>query len=118
MRYPVSQGQCKVRLAVAKRQLKVTTLMLLQICADTMIGNQLIRGISGGQRKRVTTGQPQYGLVATQLHPNAQLRFCIPYVHVGVVMTVFVPRRQILLCDARSGQRKSPAVLTRGQATL
>ncbi|KAK1362999.1 hypothetical protein POM88_038560 [Heracleum sosnowskyi] len=29
----------------------------LDLCADTIVGNQMIRGISGGQRKRVTTGE-------------------------------------------------------------
>ena len=29
----------------------------LDICADTMVGNEMLRGISGGQRKRVTTGE-------------------------------------------------------------
>jgi hypothetical protein len=27
------------------------------MCADTMVGNEMLRGISGGQRKRVTTGK-------------------------------------------------------------
>ncbi|KAK4428051.1 Pleiotropic drug resistance protein 1 [Sesamum alatum] len=33
----------------------------LETCADTMVGNQMIRGISGGQRKRVTTGEMLVG---------------------------------------------------------
>jgi hypothetical protein len=29
----------------------------LEACADTIVGNEMLRGISGGQRKRVTTGK-------------------------------------------------------------
>ncbi|KAI4385958.1 hypothetical protein MLD38_003942 [Melastoma candidum] len=29
----------------------------LDICADTIVGNDMLRGVSGGQRKRVTTGE-------------------------------------------------------------
>ncbi|CAL4948795.1 unnamed protein product [Urochloa decumbens] len=33
----------------------------LEVCADTVVGNEMMRGISGGQRKRVTTGEMLVG---------------------------------------------------------
>lgn len=34
----------------------VEQILGLDICKDTIVGDEMIRGISGGQRKRVTTG--------------------------------------------------------------
>lgn len=28
----------------------------LDVCSDTVVGNDMLRGVSGGQKKRVTTG--------------------------------------------------------------
>ncbi|XP_073129423.1 pleiotropic drug resistance protein 1-like [Henckelia pumila] len=33
----------------------------LEICADTLVGNEMFRGISGGQKKRVTIGELMVG---------------------------------------------------------
>ncbi|KAG6622615.1 pleiotropic drug resistance protein ABC superfamily [Phytophthora cinnamomi] len=34
----------------------------LQTCRDTMIGNSMTRGVSGGERRRVTTGEMEFGM--------------------------------------------------------
>ncbi|BFG24580.1 hypothetical protein CerSpe_108540 [Prunus speciosa] len=39
----------------------VLKILGLDICADTMVGDAMLRGISGGQRKRVTTGEMLVG---------------------------------------------------------
>ncbi|KAK4798053.1 hypothetical protein SAY86_030379 [Trapa natans] len=39
----------------------VLKILGLDVCADTMVGDEMLRGISGGQRKRVTTGEMLVG---------------------------------------------------------
>nr|AOF42830.1 ABCG/PDR subfamily ABC transporter [Petunia x hybrida] len=39
----------------------VLKILGLDICADTLVGDDMVRGISGGQKKRVTTGEMLVG---------------------------------------------------------
>ncbi|PIA65376.1 hypothetical protein AQUCO_00100685v1 [Aquilegia coerulea] len=43
----------------------ILKILALDVCADTLVGDQMLRGISGGQRKRVTTGELLVGPVKT-----------------------------------------------------
>jgi ABC-type multidrug transport system ATPase subunit len=46
----------------------------LQVCADTIVGSHLVRGISGGQKKRVTTGEIVVGPVKVLLMDEISVR--------------------------------------------
>ncbi|KAK2987376.1 hypothetical protein RJ640_007063, partial [Escallonia rubra] len=39
----------------------VLKILGLEVCADTIVGDEMLRGISGGQKKRVTTGEMMVG---------------------------------------------------------
>lgn len=45
------------RAGAERRVQEVLDLLHLHACADTIIGNDLLRGISGGEKKRVTVGE-------------------------------------------------------------
>ncbi|KAL3141609.1 hypothetical protein ABBQ32_004850 [Trebouxia sp. C0010 RCD-2024] len=50
----------RAEVCTGKRESIITDLVIkmlgLDVCSETLIGNDMMRGVSGGQRKRVTTG--------------------------------------------------------------
>ena len=57
---------------------------MLQVCADTLIGSDQVRGVSGGQRKRVTTGMTLFMSMPAwhQLHLQVLLASADAVVHI------------------------------------
>lgn len=43
----------------------MTKILGLDTCADTLVGDEMLKGISGGQKKRLTTGNIHSDYVST-----------------------------------------------------
>ncbi|KAK2417908.1 pleiotropic drug resistance protein [Trifolium repens] len=50
----------------------------LETCADTVVGNAMLRGVSGGQRKRVTTGEMLVGTAKALFMDEISTGFMCP----------------------------------------
>ena len=57
----------------------------LELCADTMVGDDLLRGISGGQRKRVTIGKRTLNSSTSALLMTGVLNNCFLIIWMCVI---------------------------------
>jgi ABC-type multidrug transport system ATPase subunit len=76
---PAVMGDAMLTREAAHRVDRVLKLLHLEGCADTLVGNDLVRGVSGGEKKRVT--------VAEALVSNARL-FCMDEISTGLDASV------------------------------
>lgn len=61
----------------------------LDICADTVVGNDMLRGISGGQRKRVTTGKTLKHTIALILYIRSLAKGFLPSAYASTTKDSF-----------------------------
>lgn len=57
----VDKFSCRNRGFTTVPRFRNVQILGLEVCADTMVGDEMLRGISGGQRKRLTTGEMLVG---------------------------------------------------------
>lgn len=87
----------------------------MQVCADTLVGSQLTRGISGGQKKRLTTGSHILG-PCRALFMGASHLTQDEYEAARDVATLFVGTSQLchsLLCSMHIDSHRPACWLTR-----
>jgi predicted HAD superfamily phosphohydrolase YqeG len=65
------QNAATIGVALSRTLCSCFQILALEICAATMVGDEMLRGISGGQRKRVTTGKMD---THTHTHTHTQNR--------------------------------------------
>jgi hypothetical protein len=53
--HPTAMGNPMLEAEAAGRVERVLKLLSLVNCADTVVGNDMLRGVSGGEKKRVTS---------------------------------------------------------------
>ncbi|KAK9938207.1 hypothetical protein M0R45_014960 [Rubus argutus] len=93
----------------------------LDICKDTIVGNEMLRGISGGQKKRVTTGEMIVGPcktlfmdeISTGLDSSTTFQIVKCLQQIRVRLSTRDPRENILeffeSCGFRCPERKGTA---------
>ncbi len=62
-------------------------LLGLEVCIDTCIGNDLLKGISGGQRKRVTSGE----LIQEGIYRSSDCTFTITLITIVDLSVLLIP---------------------------
>ena len=74
-------------------------LLGLEICSSTLVGNEMLRGISGGQKKRVTAGgDTQPSSVEIWATGRAHCRVCLS----KCVSTCHEGKERIKTCSSSS----------------
>nr|CAB3219645.1 ATP-binding cassette sub-family G member 2-like [Phallusia mammillata] len=105
LRLPPEQYNAKQR---QKKVEDVVEQLGLQACADTMVGNEFIRGVSGGERKRVNVGmemildppvlfldEPTTGLDANTANSIVLLLYRLASEGRNIIMSIHQPRYSI-----------------------
>lgn len=73
---PFNQHSTRLISRCLTYQRKWTQILGLEICADTLVGDEMRRGISGGEKKRLTTGMR-----------NRPIYFCFYFLFSFVIFT-------------------------------